>query len=46
MIALAGTEVLGYAASAIVVTSLTMSSVVRLRLLSFCGSITFSPTAS
>jgi hypothetical protein len=41
MIAVAGTELLGYAASAIVVTSLTMSSVVRLRLLSFCGSLTF-----
>ena len=41
MIALTGTEILGYAASLIVVTSLTMSSVVRLRLLSLCGSITF-----
>ncbi len=41
MIALAGAELLGYAASAIVVTSLTMSSVVRLRLLSLCGSATF-----
>lgn len=41
MIAIASTEILGYAASAIVVTSLTMSSVVRLRLLSLCGSATF-----
>ena len=41
MIALATTEILGYVASAIVVTSLTMSSVVRLRMLSLCGSSTF-----
>ncbi len=41
MIALATTEILGYVASAIVVTSLTMSSVVRLRMLSLCGSATF-----
>lgn len=41
MIALASTEILGYVASAIVVTSLTMSSVVRLRVLSLCGSLTF-----
>jgi hypothetical protein len=41
VIALASTEILGYAASAIVVTSLTMSSVVRLRALSLCGSATF-----
>ena len=41
MIALAPTEMLGYAASAIVVTSLTMSSVVRLRGLSLFGSTAF-----
>lgn len=41
MIALTTTEILGYVASAIVVTSLTMSSVVRLRTLSLCGSATF-----
>jgi hypothetical protein len=41
VIALASTEILGYAASAIVVTSLTMSSVVRLRALSLFGSATF-----
>ncbi len=41
MIAIASTEILGYVASAIVVTSLTMSSVVRLRMLSLCGSSTF-----
>ncbi|MFT4866784.1 MAG: hypothetical protein ACI8RE_002983 [Ilumatobacter sp.] len=41
MIAIASTELLGYAASAIVVTSLTMSSVVRLRVLSLFGSTTF-----
>jgi hypothetical protein len=36
-----GTELLGYAASLIVVLALTMTSVVRLRVLSLCGSITF-----
>ena len=41
MIAIAGTEILGYAGSALVVTSLTMSSVVRLRILSLFGSATF-----
>ncbi len=41
MLAIATTEILGYVASAIVVTSLTMSSVVRLRTLSLCGSTTF-----
>ena len=41
MIGIAGTEVLGYFASALVVTSLTMSSVVRLRIFSLCGSLTF-----
>ena len=41
MIAIASTEFIGYAASAIVVTSLTMSSVVRLRALSLFGSATF-----
>lgn len=41
MIAVASTELLGYLASAIVVTSLTMSSVVRLRILSLFGSTTF-----
>lgn len=41
MLAVDTTEILGYIASAIVVTSLTMSSVVRLRLLSLLGSATF-----
>ena len=41
MIAVSATEIVGYAASALVVTSLTMSSVVRLRILSLCGSLTF-----
>ena len=41
MIALDGTEVLGYAASALVVLALTMRSVVRLRLISLCGSVAF-----
>lgn len=35
------TELVGYAASALVVLALTMSSVVRLRTISLCGSITF-----
>lgn len=35
------TEVVGYAASALVVASLTMRSLLRLRLLSLAGSITF-----
>jgi len=41
VIALDGTEVLGYIASALVVLALTMRSVVRLRLISLCGSVTF-----
>lgn len=41
MIALAATDALGYLASALVVTSLSMRSVVRLRTFSLCGSITF-----
>jgi len=41
VIAVSATEVLGYVASAIVVASLTMSSVVRLRMLSLCGSAAF-----
>ena len=36
-----GVEMVGYLASALVVLSLTMTSVVRLRMVSFCGSITF-----
>jgi hypothetical protein len=35
------TEVVGYLASALVVVSLSMSSVVKLRLISLCGSVTF-----
>ncbi len=41
MIAVDTTDLLGYLASALVVTSLTMSSVIRLRMFSLCGSITF-----
>lgn len=41
MIAISGTEVIGYAASALVVLSLTMRSLLRLRLISLCGSATF-----
>lgn len=41
MIAFDGTEVIGYAASALVVLSLTMRSILKLRLISLCGSITF-----
>lgn len=41
MIAVAGAEIVGYAASAFVVLALTRTSVVRLRLLSLIGSITF-----
>ena len=37
----AATEALGYAASALVVLSLTMRSILRLRLISLCGSATF-----
>ncbi len=36
-----GTEVVGYIASALVVVSLTMASVVRLRAISLVGSVTF-----
>ena len=36
-----GTEFVGYLASALVVLSLTMASVVRLRIISLCGSVTF-----
>ncbi len=36
------TELIGYAASALVVLSLTMRSVVRLRLISFAGALTFA----
>jgi hypothetical protein len=36
-----GVEMVGYLASALVVLALTMTSVVRLRMVSFCGSITF-----
>ena len=41
MIAVATTEIIGYAASALVVLSLTMRSLLRLRLISLCGSATF-----
>lgn len=41
MIAVATTEIIGYAASALVVLSLTMRSILRLRLISLCGSVTF-----
>lgn len=37
----AATEALGYVASALVVLSLTMRSILRLRLISLCGSVTF-----
>ncbi len=36
-----GAELVGYLASVLVVISLTMTSVVRLRMVSFCGSVTF-----
>jgi hypothetical protein len=36
-----GVEVVGYLASALVVLALTMTSVVRLRMVSLCGSVTF-----
>lgn len=35
------TEIIGYAASALIVVSLAMASVVRLRVISFVGSVTF-----
>jgi hypothetical protein len=38
---LSGVELVGYLASALVVLALTMTSVVRLRMVSLCGSITF-----
>jgi len=38
---LSGPELIGYLASALVVTALTMTSVVRLRMFSLAGSITF-----
>ena len=41
MFELNGTEIVGYLASALVVLSLTMASVVRLRIISLCGAITF-----
>lgn len=41
MIAVDNTELVGYAASALVVLSLTMTSVVRLRVISLAGSLTF-----
>jgi len=41
MIAIATAEMIGYAASALVVVSLTMRSLLRLRLISLCGSATF-----
>ena len=39
---LSGPELVGYLASALVVTALTMTSVVRLRMFSLAGSITFT----
>ena len=41
MFELSGVELVGYVASALVVLSLTMTSVVRLRMVSLCGSIIF-----
>lgn len=41
MFELNGVEVVGYLASALVVLALTMTSVVRLRMVSLCGSVTF-----
>lgn len=41
MFELNGVELVGYVASALVVLSLTMTSVVRLRMVSLCGSLTF-----
>ncbi len=41
MLAVDTTELIGYVASALVVLALTMHSIVRLRILSLCGSITF-----
>ena len=40
-VAVSGVEALGYLASALVILSLTMRSVVRLRLISLCGSVAF-----
>jgi hypothetical protein len=42
VVAVDGVEVLGYVASALVVTSLTMTSVVRLRSISLAGSFAFA----
>jgi hypothetical protein len=41
ILAVDGTEIIGYLASALVVLALTMRSIVRLRIFSLCGSITF-----
>jgi len=41
MFAVSGVEALGYLASALVIVSLAMRSVVRLRVISLCGSVTF-----
>lgn len=41
MLAISGVEALGYLASALVILSLAMRSVVRLRIISLCGSVTF-----
>ncbi|MGE3328654.1 MAG: hypothetical protein AB7N61_24945 [Acidimicrobiia bacterium] len=41
MLGISAQELVGYAASALVVLSLTMTSVVRLRLISLIGSLTF-----
>lgn len=41
MLAVASTEIVGYGASALVVLSLTMKSLLRLRLISLCGSASF-----
>jgi hypothetical protein len=41
ILAVSGVEAVGYLASALVILSLTMRSVVRLRVISLCGSVTF-----
>ena len=41
MLAVTGTDLLGYLASGLVILSLAMRSVVRLRIISLCGSVTF-----
>lgn len=41
MLAISGVEALGYLASALVVLALTMRSLLRLRMISLCGSVSF-----